>query len=646
MSWKEQEILDKIKEKTDPIETPDSLRPETVRQRLAGRKSRNARRWMKATLPAAACLVLAAGIYIYVNRGTLEETIVRDWAPESLTEEISQSKTIASAESYQQIYEYLEEAREKQEIVRERAMEESADLGADRVESSTSSSMSSSSSGSTFDSASGTASSYAGEYSETNLRHQGVDEGDIVKTDGTFLYILGNTGAEVSIVETGEDLRKTGVIQAEEDRYIEEIYVLPQEKKLVLICSRNTRDGYSIFPLAAEEREQTEVLTYDVSEPSAPELLGTLAQSGRYHSSRLADGYLYLFSQYDVGTEIQARKPETFIPLVGEELLSETEIFMPPYQSGNMYEVITAMDLEEPDKTKDSKAIFTKGGELYVSGNSIYYYETQWEPDSSTEVTTIRKLSYDSGRLTPGSQGIINGYINDSFSIDEYEGNLRIVTTVGDTNSVYVLDRELEELGKIEGLAEDERIYSARFMGDIGYFVTFRETDPLFSVDFSIPEEPKILGQLKIPGFSEYLHFYGEGKLLGIGMDVDEETQITGGVKLTMFDISDPTDVKEADTYILENVYNTEVSYEYKAALIDPEKNWIGFPADSQGGQNYYLFTYDENNGFQCKLEEEINGGGGGARGVYIGETLYVVQGNVIEAYSLESYEKTGDLIL
>ena len=117
MSWKEQEILDKIKEKTDPIETPDSLRPETVRQRLAGRKSRNARRWMKATLPAAACLVLAAGIYIYVNRGTLEETIVRDWAPESLTEEISQSKTIASAESYQQIYEYLEEAREKQEIV-------------------------------------------------------------------------------------------------------------------------------------------------------------------------------------------------------------------------------------------------------------------------------------------------------------------------------------------------------------------------------------------------------------------------------------------------------------------------------------------------------------------------------------------------
>lgn len=637
MNRKEQEILDKIKEKTDPIEMPDSLRPEAVRQRIAGRKSRSGRKWMKAALPAAACLALAAGIYIYTNRGTMEETTVRGWPQDSPAEELSQSKTIACAESYQQIYEYLE-AQEEQAIAQERAMEESADLGADHVESSTSSSAS--------DSASGTASSYAGEYSETNLRHQGVDEGDIVKTDGTFLYIVGSGGTEVSIVEAGEELRKTSVIQAEEDRYIEEIYVLPQEKKLVLICSRNSSDEYRIFPLAAREREQTEVLTYDVSEPSSPELLGTLSQSGWYHSSRLADGCLYLFSRYDIGTKIQAGKPETFIPLVGEELLSQTDIFMPPYQSGNMYEIITAIDLEEPDKTKDSKAIFAKGGELYVSENSIYYYETRWEPDSSTEVTSIRKLSYSSGSLTPKAQGIISGYIKDSFSIDEYEGNLRIAATVGDANSVYVLDQGLEEIGKIEGLAEDERIYSARFMGDIGYFVTFQETDPLFSVDFSIPEEPKILGQLKIPGFSDYLHLYGEGKLLGIGMDVDEETQITGGVKLTMFDVSDPSDVKEADTYVLENVYGTEVSYDYKAALIDPEKNWIGFPADSQGGQNYYLFTYDENKGFQCKLEEEINGRSGSSRGIYIGKTLYVVQGNVIEAYSLESYEKTGDLIL
>ena len=222
-----------------------------------------------------------------------------------------------------------------------------------------------------------------------------------------------------------------------------------------------------------------------------------------------------------------------------------------------------------------------------------------------------------------------------------------MVTTKGDDNSVYVLDKNLEVIGSIEGLAEDERVYSARFMGDTGYFVTFRQMDPLFSVDLSDPKKPKILGALKIPGFSEYLHFYGEDRLLGIGMNVDEKAQSTDGVKLTMFDISDKADVKEADTYVLGNVYSTDVSYDYKAALVDQERNLIGFAGYTQGGQHYYLFSYDDSSGFACNMDEEINGNGAqGARGVYIKEVLYVVQGNIIEAYSLEDYKKIGDIIL
>lgn len=245
------------------------------------------------------------------------------------------------------------------------------------------------------------------------------------------------------------------------------------------------------------------------------------------------------------------------------------------------------------------------------------------------------------------AQGKFDGYLNDSFSIDEYEGNLRVVTTDGDTNSVYVLDKELDIIGSIEDLAKDERVYSARFMGDVGYFVTFRETDPLFSVDLSDPKKPKIIGELKIPGFSEYLHFYGEDQLLGIGMNVDEETMITDGVKLTMFDISDKTDVKEADTYILENVYSTEVGYDYKAALVDPGRNIIGFAGYTEGGQNYYLFAYDKKDGFVCNMEEHINGNAiRSTRGVYIEDVIYVVQGNIIEAYSLKDYKKVDDLIL
>lgn len=633
MNRKEQEILERIRTKTDQIKTPDSLRPEAVRQQLAERKIRESGTWRKAVLPVAACLVLAAGLAIY---GNIQRSGDKSSGEASSTEsaEVSRSKTIASAESYEEIYGYLK-AQEKQTEMSEWSMEESADMVSNESAESAAS-----------ESASAKASEYGGDYSGTNLRQQGVDEGDIVKTDGKFLYIVGNGGSEVVIVETGEEMKETGRIQAEDGRCVEEIYLLPKEKKAVLICSFDSEDDYGIYPLESSDREQTEVLTYDISAPSAPQLLGKVSQSGWYHSSRLVNGFLYLFSQYYVGADIRETEPESFIPAAGERLLDETDIFMPQYQDGNMYEVITAVDLENPDQTKDSKAIFTKGGELYVSENSIYYYEIEWDQKTNMEITALRKLSYESGVIEPEAQRTVNGYINDSFSIDEYKGNLRIVTTVEDTNSVYVLDEKLEIIGEIEGLAEDERIYSARFLGETGYFVTFRETDPLFSVDFSAPENPKIIGQLKIPGFSDYLHYYGDGKLLGIGMDVDEETQITGGVKLTMFDVSDPTDVKEVDTYVLENVYSTEVSYDYKAALIDPGTNRIGFPADSEGGEAYYLFSYDEEQGFQCNLEEEINGGGGSARGVYIGERLYVIQGNVIEAYSLENYEKVGDLIL
>ena len=309
--------------------------------------------------------------------------------------------------------------------------------------------------------------------------------------------------------------------------------------------------------------------------------------------------------------------------------------------------MVTAVNLDKPSEVADSKAIFTDGGSLYVSNENIYYYETQWSDNGDAEKTVIRKLGYKDGKLSSAVQGNIKGYINDSFSIDEYKGYLRIVATVGETNSVYVLDGKLKTIGSIKKLAKDERVYSARLLGDTGYFVTFRETDPLFSVDFSNPKNPKILGKLKIPGFSDYLHFYGKDKLLGIGMDVEEDAQVTDGVKLSMFDISDNTDVKEENKLVLKNVYSTDVSYDYKAALIDVGRNIIGFTGSTGGGERYYLFSYDEKEGFSCNMSEEINGRSmRSARGLYIGDSLYIVCGNVIEAYSLKDYRKVEDLIL
>ena len=306
--------------------------------------------------------------------------------------------------------------------------------------------------------------------------------------------------------------------------------------------------------------------------------------------------------------------------------------------------MVSSVDVANPGEIQDTKAIFSDGGELYVSNDNIYWYETQW---SDKTETVIKRISYKDGKLKAEASGKVDGYINDSFSIDEYDGYLRVVTTDDETNGLYILDSKMKEVGSITGLAEGEQVYSARLLGDTGYFVTYEQTDPLFSVDLSDPKNPKIIGKLKIPGFSEYLHFYGENQLLGIGMDVDEDGFTTNGVKLSMFDISDSSDVKEIQKYTLENVYSAAVMYDYKAVLIDPEKNVIGFAADGNNGENYYVFSYNNTNGFECLMSETVNGNGyQSARGVYVDNTLYVVKGNIIEAYDMADYQKIDDLIL
>jgi len=663
---KEQDILNILKEQMDDIEVPESLMPEQMEKKLLElhppKEVKKKKKIYYYGGIVAACLVLAAGVYTIGNYSRInempegarpEKESIEEGSTAEQKEEILPEKTIPTAENYEEIFTYLEAEMEesgKDKGARAFAFVENLFEGGAVTEDSA-------------ESAAGvpdmavekslTAETTEADYSTTNVRQEGVDEADVVKTDGRYLYVLRNDNHKISIVDTENGLEETYCIDMDAEQLVQELYFLPAEKKLIVItlCSVYGEEikGDSVYAGARMvwDPSITQVITYDVSDAKNPKEIGKVEQTGNYSSSRLSDNHVYLFTSYYAGGDIRKDEPELYIPSVDAKLIEAEDIYLPATEQGCMYEVITSIDVNIPDKAKDSKAIFTNGGQLYVSNNNIYYYETRWAYTDRNEATTIRKIAYDNGELTALAQETIDGYINDSFSIDEYEGNLRVIVTVGETNSVYVLDEELEVIGKIEGLAEEERVYSARFMGATAYFVTFYETDPLFTVDFSNPKDPKIIGKLKIPGFSDYLHFYGEDKLLGIGMAVDEETLITEGVKLTMFDISDKTDVKEEATYVMENVYSTDVSYDYKAALIDVPKNIICFPAYSEGGQNYYIFNYDEQNGFVCELNEEINGSGMYVtRGVYIKDTLYVVQGNIIEAYSLETYEKVDDIIL
>lgn len=648
MNKKEQEFIQKLKEKTDDIQIPGSLEPENMIQMLEkrGKKKRTVSPYRIGAL-AAACLVLVAGIAVYTN-GNLK----RDIAPDKKENiEISDSKTVAQADTYEEVYSYIEQYKKEIEEAEAQLYSGAANTEESKMESvedmaqADTGAMQNIASEGMADSARTAGGS---DYSETNVRQEGVDEGDIVKTDGTYLYVLKDNRTTVSIVDTRDDMKELKNITVEDTEWIQEIYLSPEKKRLILVCSKSPAEETARS--AYWYSGNTEAITYDIEDPENPKETGRVTQSGYYQSSRLADGYLYLFSNYDVAWDsIEKKSPETYIPFVNDSVIAEKDICLPAIPEARTYVVVTAVSMENPDKVADSKAILSKGGELYVSNENIYYYETVWKEylGYGEEQTSLRRISYKDGILKPEAQGKVSGYINDSFSIDEYKEHLRIVTTEGESNSVYVLNMNLETVGQIKGLAKDERVYSARLMGDTGYFVTFRETDPLFSVDLSDPCKPEIIGALKIPGFSDYLHPYGDGKLLGIGMNVDEETMVTDGVKLTMFDISNPADVKEEDTYILENVYSTEVSYDYKAALVDSGRNIIGFSGYTEGGQKYYIFEYDKNNGFVCRMEEEINGNGSlSSRGVYIADMLYVVQGNIIEAYSLKEYVKVDDIIL
>lgn len=639
MEKREQDLLYKIEVGSENVVVPDSLKPENMKKKLEQcaweERRRKRRRQWKFAGAAAAGIVLVAGITVYQNRTRMVKSdsavinsadssdgVVAKSVEKCPVNKGNQENQKYYAKSYKEIRKYIE-ASEKEETAKGSTKEQL--LCADATE----------------------------DYSNTNVRQEGVDEADVAKTDGRYLYVLEDDGDYVSIVDTKTNMKKISEIKAPKDETIEEFYLIEKNKKVVMICSNSSDDDYEDVEdvtrssLISKQTEGTQVVTYDVQDKKHPKKVGKVSQSGEYESSRISDGYLYLFSNYWVPENWKKKYPSTYIPYVDGDLMKAKDIYLPEGTKGCMYEIVSSINLKQPDKIADSKAIFSEGGDAYVSNKNIYYYEEEWTGNGKQEKTLLRKLSYKKGKLAVVAQKTFRGYLNDSFSIDEYDGYLRMVVTRGKTNAVYVLDQKLKLTGKITNLAKDERVYSARFLGDTGYFVTYKETDPLFSVDLSNPKNPKILGRLKIPGFSNYLHFYGEDKLLGIGMDVDKKGDVTDGVKLSMFDISDKKNVKEEHKYTLKDVYSTDVEWDYKAALIDVEKNIIGFPAGGENRQMYYLFSYTEEKGFQCNMKEKIYGSDAlSTRGIYIKDRLYVIHGNVLKAYSLKTYKKVDDCLL
>ena len=331
----------------------------------------------------------------------------------------------------------------------------------------------------------------------------------------------------------------------------------------------------------------TELLTYDVSNPKKPILKGSVTQEGTYQTSRKIGNIVYLFtnpnlsrSNGDMDEATDTTDSNDWIPLVNGEAVTADCIYIP--ERGNNGLVISSVNIKEPGKVLDDIMIVNDHAAVYVSTTAIYLYKENY---NSSSITEIAKFSMKQGILDAVGAANVPGTVRDTFAIHEYQGRLRILTTSWGSerseNNLYLYDENLESVGKLEGLAQGEQIYSARFLGTMAYFVTYRNMDPLFAVDLSDEKNPKVLSELKITGFSEYLHFWGEDKLVGIGYETDPETGRQTGLKISMFDISDPADLKVAGTCVLKNTGYSPALYDYKCVLVDEGENLIGLATET-----------------------------------------------------------------
>ena len=331
-------------------------------------------------------------------------------------------------------------------------------------------------------------------------------------------------------------------------------------------------------------------------------------------------------------------------------------------------------------------------GSIYCSSDNLY---TAYGWDD----TDITRFSIGAGEITPVASCTIEGVVKDQFSMSEYNGYFRVAATkdtykktydytdddiywwdafsdssddsgyytykfISRENRVYVLDLDLNEVGSVKGFGEDENIKSVSFSGDMAYVVTYRQTDPLFSIDLSDPTSPVILDELELPGYSTYMQQWGDGQLLGFG--VADENGISNGVKLVMFDNSDPNELRQMgsveilgseDETSWISVYS-EAQWERKALMIAPEKNLIAVPicrneynygSDSSYDRNeyYYVFFSYENGEFVQRgmIEPDTDSSDTGFnRAIYIGDYVYVVVNNTITAADIETFTVTDSV--
>ena len=563
-----------------------------------------------------------------------------------------------------------------------------------------------------------------------------MDEGDVVKTDGEYIYIVNDKKSVVNIVKAqGKETKKIAKIKIKynkEDLNVKEIYYA--DNKLIVISGVYEYDVlYGIEDSVTSKgcgvnngKSITIISVYDITDRSNPKLIKQNTQQGDFDSSKLSGNYVYTISEANVNI---TDKKDSCVPEINEKPMDYSKIYLPNKIDDCSYTVITVMDINNPDKFYDQTAIAGNVQNVYVSENNIYLIDDEYEEIdisdtkkgknilkkknigklqeskknlSAKEIkkvkkayggeydwskvtetrkigyfksqikTNIVKYSYKDGKLNFVNENSVEGYVDSNLSFDEKAGCLRFVSSnstssyVGERtvlkdgkgkiisenivntndyekyyeeevldNNVYVLDENLKEVASIKGLAKNESVYAVRYLGNYGYFVTYENTDPLFTVDFSDMKNPKIVGKLKLPGYSDYLHFYDENSMLGLGMENDKY------LKLEMYNVSNGK-AKQISKKVLKRYMDSDALRDYKSIIVDKEKNLIGFNATLSNGnyEDVYVLYRFENNKFKKLAEVSLSGESCAVRGLYIDNYFYIVTlGKDVKVLDLNNYK-------
>lgn len=589
--------IEEYKEEIDSLKVDENLKKKTIQKAIEMRENKRKSKFVvfRTMAACAACLMLAIGVG-YVGYTNYPNFIENAPKVEEKTEVIAKTDLSASGLKKVENEEQLKKLLEKNSSrVRYKSNGIITDTQVDTVmEAQPDSSSGESKADYTSD-----------DYSKTNTQHENVDEADIIKTDGKYIYYLISNryvydGKENKVVIIGVNERKVvGTIKLNEEKskyYNAEEMFLYNDKLILMYSAIKESDTGN----KSEVKTGAEI--YDISNREDPKKIRDIRATGDYVDARMVGANLYFISNqynyyYYKNTDILLPTFMDTIESNEDEKIECTDIYYLEDSEDSDYTQITAVNVDK-DLKANTQTFLGLGDMIYSSEDNLYIVKDIYNSSYSRIFGTynyetkseIFKFRLIDNNIEFVCKGEVDGTVKNQFSLDEYDGYLRVATTgytkeIETSNNVFILDKNLKNVGKIEGIEKGEKIYSVRFMGNVGYVVTFVQTDPLLVIDLKDPMNPKIKGELKIPGYSSYLHPYDENHIIGIGMNTkttDYGAVTTTTMKMSMFDVSDLKNPKEIFKKTIGTGYSSsEALYNHKAILCSKEKEIIALPISS-----------------------------------------------------------------